>query len=186
MSRKLVFVSTSAICILTATAIWAQRNTGGSRTDWNAIQKSYAEANLELAQARLALAMNQNETVPDAVSKDTLNSLQAGVELAKSQLAELSKGDTANPFVPQIAAAEITLNGLESDYQAGLESNKLAPGSVTDLEMRREAAEVAVAKARLAALQSLRSQPPEVRMQWEIDRLQDEIRALWARPLIQD
>jgi hypothetical protein len=186
MSKKLVFVTATAIFILTATAIWAQRNAGAARSDWNAIQKSYADANLELAQARLALAMNQNETVPDAVSKDTLNSLQAGVELARAQVAESNNGASRDPYAPQIAAAKIRLNGLETDYKAGLESNKLAPGSVTELEMRREAAEVAVARSRLAALQSLASQPPEVRMQWQIDRLQDEVRALWARPLIQD
>jgi hypothetical protein len=43
-----------------------------------------------------------------------------------------------------------------------------------------------VAKARLASLKALAQQPPEIRMQWEISQLQDQIRALWARPLIED
>jgi hypothetical protein len=50
----------------------------------------------------------------------------------------------------------------------------------------REQAEIAVAKARLAMLKSLHEQPVEVRLQCEITQLQDQVRALWNRPLIED
>lgn len=49
-----------------------------------------------------------------------------------------------------------------------------------------EEARKQLSQARLAALRALAQQPPEVRVQWEIRQLQDEIRALWARPLIED
>jgi hypothetical protein len=52
--------------------------------------------------------------------------------------------------------------------------------------LRREQAAIVVAKARLAALKVLDQQPPEVRIQWELGQIQDQIRALWARPLIED
>jgi hypothetical protein len=62
----------------------------------------------------------------------------------------------------------------------------LQAGAVPDVELRREQAEISVAKARLAALQALPQQSPQVRVEWQIRMLQDDIRALWARPLIQD
>jgi hypothetical protein len=155
-------------------------------TDWNSLNKNYAEANLQLAQARLALALEDNKLVGGSVTQDTLDTLQASVKLAEQKLAQLGNANPANPFAPQVAVAESNLSGLEAQHKASLEANRLAAGSVSDLELRREAAEIAVAKARLAALQSLAQQPPEVRMQWQIDQLQDQIRALWARPLIED
>jgi hypothetical protein len=186
MSKHSHVVAASSVCLLTMLGLSALFAAAPASSDWNAIKKNYAEANLELAKARLASAMNQNESVPDAVSRDTLDSLQAGVELARAHVNELAKGDSANPFAPQIAAAEKNLAGLEAQYKASLEANKVAAGAVSDLDIRREAAEVAVAKARLAAFKSLAAQPPEVRMQWEINQLQDQVRALWARPLIED
>lgn len=186
MTKHSVFVTVPAICLLTAMGLSALFAADKSPADWNAIQKSYAAANLELAQVRLALALDEKSSLGGSLSQDTLDSLEVGVELAQEQLAELNKGTAANPFAPQIAAAEKSLRGLEAQHKASIESNKLAAAAVSDLELRREVAEISVAKARLAALKSLASQPPEVRMQWEISQLQDQIRALWARPLIED
>jgi hypothetical protein len=186
MSKHPYVATASAVCLLTVLGLSALFAAAPASSDWNAVMKTYAEANLALAKARLASAMNANEAVRDAVSKDMLDALQAGVELAQADLNEIAKGESANPFAPQIAAAEKNLAGLVAEQKASIEANRVASGAVSELDMRRDAAEIAVAKAKLAALKSLANQPPEVRMQWQIGELQDQIRALWARPLIED
>jgi hypothetical protein len=186
MSKRPYVITASAVCLIAVLGLSALFAAAPTSNDWSAIKMSYAEANLELAKARLALAMDQNQTVGDSVTNDTLTALRAGVQLAQAHLKELAKGDSANPFAPQIAAAEGSLAALQAQQKASLEANKLSAGAVSDLEMRREAAEIAVAKARLAAFKLLAQQSPEVRMQWEINQLQDQVRALWARPLIED
>jgi hypothetical protein len=110
----------------------------------------------------------------------------AGVQVTQDQLKQLDSGSTANPFAAQMVAAQDDLKGLEDDHKESLAANKLQAGAVSELTMRREQAEINVAKARLAALESLAQQPADVRVQWQIGQLQDQIRALWARPLIED
>jgi hypothetical protein len=78
------------------------------------------------------------------------------------------------------------VQACETNYAESIKANQLQTGAVPDVELRREKAEIAVAKARLAALRVLSQQPPQVRVEWRIRMLQDDIRALWARPLIED
>ena len=41
-------------------------------------------------------------------------------------------------------------------------------------------------RARVAALKAIGREPAGVQVRWEIGQLQDQVRALWARPLIED
>jgi predicted RNA-binding protein Jag len=153
---------------------------------WQAIEKTYAEANLELAQARLAVAQSQNKAVAGTIDKETMDVLTSAVQIARDQVKQIAVNQNANSLSPQIAAMEGLIRGLEVNYGESLKANKLQDGTVPDLELHREQAEIAVAKARLTALRVLLQQPPQVRVEWQIRMLQDDIRALWARPLIQD
>jgi hypothetical protein len=186
MSKRPYVITASAVCLLAVLGLSALFAAAPAANDWNAIKKSYAEANLELAQARLALAADEEKLPGGSVSDDAIGDLRVGVELAKEELAAISRGATTNPLAPQIAAAELTLRGLEAQRKRLQEANKLTAGAVSDLDLRLAAAQTAVAKAQLAALKALADQPAEVRMQWQIKQLQDEVRALWARPLIED
>lgn len=170
---SLGFVATSSRAAETATS------------DWNTLEKAYAEANLELARARLAEAKSENEGSEGAVSQATLNELDAGVRVAQERLKRLTDG-SSDLYAPQISAAESNVKNLEADHAESLKANKLDSGAVSSAELRREVAEIAVAKARLASLKVLSKQPPEVRLQWELSQLRDQIAALWARPLIED
>jgi len=184
MSIRSKFVTASALCVLTSfcrTSLAANDS-----ADWKAVETSYAEANLALAEARLAQAQSENATDTDSVSAETIDSLEAGVQLAQAQVKQLNSGDAANTYAAQIMAAEQELLGLKKDYNDSLAANKQQAGAVSDSVLRRQQAEVAVAKARLAAYRALAKQPAEVRIQWQIGQLQDQIRALWARPLIED
>lgn len=176
----------SLACLFAFISIMALHANAAETSDWASLELGYAEANLELAQARLDLATSQKQAVADSVSDDTLDALEAGVLSAQNCLAQLKTKTAAGANASQILAAEQELQGLKAAYTKSLEANKLAAGSVSDLELRSQLAEVNVAKARLAAARELGNQPVEVRMQWQIGQLQDQIRALWARPLIED
>ena len=153
---------------------------------WKALEQNYAKADVELAQARLAQAQSENKTVAGSVSAGMLAELAAGVQLTQDRLRQIKSNDNTQPFGPQIAAATDTLKALETIHAESLKANELQAGAVSDAEIRREQAEINVAKARLAALKALPQQRPEVRIQWQIGQLQDQVRALWARPLIED
>jgi hypothetical protein len=153
---------------------------------WKSLETAYAKANLELAQARLAQAQSENAAVKGSVSDGTVDELEAGVRLTEQRLRRLESGAVGDPYAPQVAAAEEAVRGLEADYTESQKANSIATGSVPEAELKRQQAEVAVAKARLAALKALGQQPADVQLKWELSQLQDQIRALWARPLIED
>jgi hypothetical protein len=183
--RKLVtlFLVPSVIAIACLSANSAREE---SPSNWKSLERQYSEANLELAEARLAMAQSQNKAVAGTISKQTMDDLQSGVLTSRDWLKQLAVNQNRNKYTPQIEAIEGVIQALEANHSESLKANELQAGAVPDVELRRETAEIAVAKARLAALRALPQQLPEVRIQWEIRMLQDDIRALWARPLIED
>jgi hypothetical protein len=186
MTKRFVVFAAMAACVLFGMSIGALFAGADSPSNWATLEKAYAQTNLQLAQARLAQAQSENQAVKGSVSDGTLDELMAGVKLTQDRLRQLESGAKSDSYAPQIAAAEEAVRGLEADLAASVKANSIQAGSVTDAEVRREEAEVAVAKARLAQLKALAQQPPDVRVRWEIGQLQDQVRALWARPLIED
>lgn len=154
--------------------------------DWTALKIQYAKANLELAQARLALAVHQNQEVPDSVAVGTMESLQAGVQIAQGRLERLQSNQPADPYASLIIDAEARVKGAEEKFQESMRANRIQAGTIPEVLLRQERAELDVAKTRLALLKTLHEQPVDVRLQWEIRELQDEVRALWNRPLLED
>ncbi len=155
-------------------------------SNWKSLEQGYAEANLELAKARLAVAQSQNKSVAGTISNEVMDELQSCVQVSQDQLKQIVVNQNANALSPRIVACEGKIRALETNYAESVKANQLQAGAVADVELRREQAEIGVAKARLAALKSLSQQSPQVRIEWEIRMLQDDISALWARPLIED
>lgn len=155
-------------------------------SNWKSLEQNYAEASLELAKARLEMAQSQNKAVAGTISKQTMDELQSGVQISQDRLKQIAVNQNANSYSPRIAAVEGVIQALETNYAESVKANQLQADAVSDVELRREQAEINVAKARLAALKALPQQTPQVRIEWEIRMLQDDIRALWARPLIED
>ncbi len=186
MTKRFIVLTAMASCVLIGAFLNALFARDESPSNWKTLERAYAQANLELAQARLAQAKSQNQTVKGSVSQGMMDELSAGVQITQDYLRQLDGKGTGNPFAPQIVAAEDAVRGLEANHAESIKANTIQAGTVTDAELRRELAEIAVAKARVAALKVVSQQSPEVRIQWEIGQLQDQIRALWARPLIED
>jgi hypothetical protein len=180
------FVLLVLICVTIGATLNSLLAEAPDSNNWKSLEHNYAVANLQLAEARLAQATSQNKTVPDSVSSEMIRELKAGVQLAQGRIKLLDSAARENPYGPQIRATEDTLAAMQSNFDEANKANKIQADSVPEVQLRRAQASIDVAKARLAALKALDQQPPEVRIQWEIGQLQDQIRALWARPLIED
>jgi hypothetical protein len=186
MTKPFITLSIIFVAFIAMSSVSMLSAQNASRNNWPAIEKAYAQANLALADARLKLAQDQKSAVADSVPVDTMDALQSAVDGARARVEQLQKPGTAKPISLEIAAAERDVKACQTDYNKSLEANKLVAGAVPELQVELQAAELGVAKARLAAARALQNQPADVRMQWQINQLQDQIRALWARPLIED
>jgi len=186
MSRKSSLLFAMAACVVFGACLNALFAGNDAPSNWKSLEKAYAKANVDLAQARLAQAQSENQAVRGSVSNGMLAELQAGVQLTQERLRQIENDPPGDSFAPQIAAAEDAVRALEADHAESLKANGLQANAVPAPELRREEAEITVAKARLAALKVIGREPAGVQVQWEIGQLQDQIRALWARPLIED
>jgi hypothetical protein len=186
MSTQIKLIASLSVLAVTLLALSTLFAADPKPSDWSAAERAYVTANLELAESRLALAVRQQKAVVDSVSQDTIDALRANVTSFKDHLAHLDGTKTPDPFTAQIAAARRELDALEVAHNKSLEANRIAAGAVPPIDLENEVAEINVAKARLAVLQAIANQPAEVRIQWQIGQLQDQIRALWARPMIED
>jgi hypothetical protein len=175
-----------AVCVIASACFSTVSARDEAPSNWRSLEQRYAEANLELAQSRLDMAQSQNKTVPGTVAKQTMNELHSAVQVARDWVKQLAVNQNPNRYSPQIAAMEGVIRSLEANHADSIKANQLQNGAVPAATLRNEQAEINVAKARLAALRALAQQPPDVRIEWEIRMLHDDIRALWARPLIQD
>jgi hypothetical protein len=186
MKNRFMLLAMLAVCVTLGMCLNGLLADQNAPSNWKALEKAYAEANVELAKARLAQAKSENQTVKGSVSDGMMDELAAGVQLTQDRLKLLQNPGGGDPFGLQITAAANALRGLEDDHAESVKANSIQAGAVPEAELSREVAEVAVAKARLAVVKDLAQQPADVRLQWELLQLQDQIRALWARPLIED
>src|SRR5262249_13842091 len=138
---------------------------GGTDSDaWKSLERNYAAANVELAEARLAQANSENQAEADSVSQEMIAQLKAGVQLAQGRVKQLESKTRDNPYGPEIQAAGESISALQNNYDESVKANKIQSGAVPDFQLRREKAAIDVAKARLAALKVLNQQPAEVRI----------------------
>jgi hypothetical protein len=186
MTKRIALPLVLAPCVIAVACLSQLSARDEAPSNWKSLEQRYAEANLELAKARLAKAQSQNQEVPGTNSREMMDELQSGVQVTQDRLKQLAVNQSSKSSSPEIAAIEGVIKALETNHAESVKANRLQAGAVKDVELRREQAEINVAKARLATLQALPQQSPEVRIEWEIRMLQDDIRALWARPIIED
>jgi hypothetical protein len=186
MTKLITFPLIVTACVIASACFTKLSARDEAPSNWRSLEQRYAEANLELAQSRLDMAQTQNKAVPGTIAKQTMNELHSAVQVARDWIKQLAVNQNPNRYSPQVAAMEGVIRSLEANHAESINANQLQDGAVSTATLRNEQAEIDVAKARLAALRALAQQPPEVRIEWEIRMLQDDIRALWARPLIQD
>jgi hypothetical protein len=182
---RIGMLSFALVAILGLTTLFAQ-NAGSP--ELQAAQKAYAAAILDLAETRLNQLNREREVARDAVPDETIAILEAQAELAKQQLDQVTNGKPVDILEFQISEAAAELQARDTNYQKLTRIREFAATSaaVSASDLKIAAAQTAVARSRVAILKALASQPAEVRMQWQIADLQNQISSLWARPQIED
>ena len=186
MTKRFALLFASATCLATAACLSGLFARDQAPSNWKSLEIRCAQANVALAQARLAQAESENKLAAGTISQETIALLRTAVRLTQDRLQQLEGKNDAAPYAPQIMATIQLVKDLQTAHNESLEANKLQFGAVSVPRLRREEAEINMAQARLAALQSLAQQPLEVRLEWQISQLQDDIHSLWARPLIEE
>jgi len=120
MSRSFTKLFVLAACVIFGACLNALFAKDEAPTNWKALEKAYAEANVKLAEARLAQARSENQTVGGSVSSGMLAELQAGVQLTQARLKQLGTSAPGDAFAPQVAAAEDAVRALEMVHAESL------------------------------------------------------------------
>src|SRR5690349_21852420 len=128
MKNRYVVVAAMALCVALGACLNGLFARDDAPSNWPALEKAYAEANIELAKARLAQAKSENESVKGSVSDGMLEELAAGVQVTQDRLKLLEHPGQGDPFGPQIIAAENNVRGLEEDHAESLKANSLQAG----------------------------------------------------------
>ena len=115
-----------------------------------------------------------------------LAELQSGLQLTQQRLRQIDSDAPGDALRRRLRLLRTRSRALETDHAESIKANGIQANAVPATELRREQAEIAVAKARVAALKAIGREPAGVQVRWEIGQLQDQVRALWARPLIED
>ena len=106
MTKRFILLTAMASCVAVGASLNVLFAQNDSPSTWKALEKSYAQANLELAQARLAQAKSQNVAVKGSVSQGMLDELTAGVQLTQDRLKQLGTNAASNPY----ASANVDAN----------------------------------------------------------------------------
>jgi hypothetical protein len=188
MTHRLTQIATLSLGLIAALSLPTLFAQAPAEPDWKAAQTAYATANLELAEVRLNQLNREREVARDAVPDETIAILESQVELAKLQLDQITNGKPGDVLDFQLAAAAAELKARETNYQKLVRIREFAASSaaVTGADLKLAAAQIAVARSRVGILKALAAQPAEVRIQWQIADMQNQIRSLWTRPQIED
>src|SRR5690242_20048022 len=106
MTKRIAIPLIVANCVIAFACFSKLSARDDAPSNWNAIEQSYAEANVELAKARLAMAISQNKAVAGTISKETMDELKSGLQVAQDSLKQLLVNHNANAISPRIAAAQ--------------------------------------------------------------------------------
>src|SRR5262245_48427103 len=133
MPKRITFPLVVVTCFI-ANAFFSKLSArDDTPSNWINLEKSYAQANFELAQARLAVAQSQNKAVAGTISKQTMEDLQSGVQVAGDQLKQIVVNNNANAMSPRITAERGNVQALETNYAESLKANQLQAGTVPDV-----------------------------------------------------
>ena len=135
----------------------------------------YARAYLALTKAELAKASEANQRVPGTMPASQLSGLELSVLIAEENLKQaqaVAEGKTYNSLV--VVATE-NLKVADEAYQRAQEVNRRVVGTITATELERLRLAAEVAKLAVERSKALDGQPADVRLQWEVEQLREEV-----------
>ena len=161
------------LAVLLAVGLTLSAEKGDAPKTWPALARDYAAAASNLAQADVASAVAYNTSVPNAIPASEIEFLRAAAQAAQDRLVALEAGKPLDATASLVILAEANLKGARSAYARLLRQASLV--SVLEEQIRAAKARVDLAEAKLALVKALGDQPPEVRRQWQMQLLLDEL-----------
>ncbi len=142
----------------------------------------YARASLELAKIELKKLEEQNKKVPRVIPAIIVARAKMNIKVAEAQVEQAIGPSAAGTANAHIHYAEERVKVAELEFEKAREARQKNPDAVIDLEVERLGLVAETARLRLAMwrdpvyLPSLLDQ-----MQWELDRLSEEVLELNKR-----
>ncbi len=166
----------AAVCVAAIGVIAGAAQQQRSTVSEEPIAVRYARASLELAKIELKKLVEQNKKVPRAVPAILVERAKMNVKVAEAQLEQAVGPSAAGTANVHIRYAEERVRVAELEFEKAKEARRRNPDAVIELEVERLGLVAETARLRLAMwrdpvyLPSLLDQ-----MQWQLDRLSEEI-----------
>lgn len=164
-----------AVCAL---AYQAGASAQGKQNEKDALALRYAKAQLALAELTLSKANDLNRRMPNTITAAMISLFTDDVEFAKLQLQTVTKTGSLDPYQSLLRRAEIGVRYAEQRLKRASEADKLMPNTFDESDIKRLQLNVEMAKIRLERGKSLASAPPDAKLQWQVELLNDDVARL--------
>ena len=144
----------------------------------DSVDVRYARAQLQLAEATLRKAQDQNRRVGETISAGLLAQFTDAVQVARAQLAAAENPGGADSLAAWIRRAESGVREAENRWKRAQEVNRLSAGTVAAIDVERLRLTVEIAKLQVERGKSLASASNEAKLNWQVDVLNDDIARL--------
>lgn len=141
-----------------------------------------AKARLDLAKVELQRVLKANERFAGTYSESTVELLRSNVDIAQARLEASSGAGVADLHAAHLRELENELKIAELRWETAVRLNKSVPNSIDAQQVESRRLRVEVARLALArARQPARVATPMDHMQWQLERLQQELLDLTVR-----
>jgi hypothetical protein len=141
----------------------------------------YARVYLALAKLDVQIANDRNKQVPETLPPAIMIVLEQRVALAEQWLRAAQPDSDTKPGDIAVKIAEIYLKTAEANYAQAERVNRISPLLPRALERLR--LKVELAQSALATAKQLDPSAPESLLQFEIDRLREEVADMHVRQI---
>jgi hypothetical protein len=183
--RQSLFCFTFFILVFCATRCLVAQNEqerGTAEKDTHLLIRA-ADARLRLAQADLAIALDYNRRIGDAVSGLELKRLKSNIEVAKKQLEVTKQFSHGSAYPHQLVAAQASAELAQQDHRSSLKVNEQLPGTIFATVINRLKIKAELANIRVELWRNPGAYMPSMmhEMLWQIDRLTEQVIELSQR-----
>ncbi|HEX3658392.1 MAG TPA: hypothetical protein VHV55_21560 [Pirellulales bacterium] len=174
-----------AIGLLAAVAASAQEPSGQQGTSdtagqVNELDVRYMRVRLALSKLELDRVQQINKRIPGTFTKAAVEAIDHSVTIDEEQLKALTqKGGQRIPLY--IIAAEANLSAAQQSLQRVLAINQQNPGTISPMEVERLRLTAELASVGLEKARSIKPQNESQFLQWQIDRLREDLYQLHTR-----
>jgi hypothetical protein len=183
----MILVTALAASAATAAAQLAVQSAGqlpdpapADPTAKESLDVQYARTFLKLAQLELQRAQDTNRTIPGTFTGTAVDALRQTVTLAEAQLASALNPQANKPAV-FLVNAENNVRAAEENYKRLEAIDRQRPGTISPLALERSQLTFQLAQIALEKARAVDPMNHQAFLQWQIDRLREEVVSLRNR-----